>query len=106
MFTRVSIDGFHCFIQAMHRILLRFQRLRGDDDIYTPLALYRSEDGSVVLATPSVIKTHMRFLASKVYGIDPTTDEGKAALRLWSSHSLRVGACVLLHALGYSETQL
>ena len=41
----------------------------------------------------------MRAVASKTFHLHPTND--RDALRLWSSHSLRVGACVLLHAMGF-----
>ena len=70
----------------------------------TPLALYKDSRGKTCLVTPDVVEKHMRLIASKVYGLDPVKD--KAALALWSCHSLRVGACVLLHSLGYTEVQL
>ena len=54
--------------------------------------------------SPTLIETHMRMIASKVYGLNPKTKR-KELLR-WSSHSLRVGACVLLHSLGYTDVQL
>ena len=101
MFTRAMLDGAHCFIQAMFRIMLRFQRLWGKDAASTPLAMYKDEDGRVVMVTPGVVEKHMRTIASKVCGITKKED-----LARWSCHSLRVGACVLLHALGYTETQL
>ena len=41
----------------------------------------------------------MRAVASKTFHLHPTND--RDSLRLWSSHSLRVGACVLLHAMGF-----
>ena len=46
----------------------------------------------------------MRALAVKTYHLDPVQD--RAALRLWSAHSLRVGACVLLHAMGFSPQDI
>ena len=30
----------------------------------------------------------------------------KAVLQLWSAHSLRVGACVILHTMGFTGTQI
>jgi hypothetical protein len=36
--------------------------------------------------------------------LDPSAD--KALLDRWSSHSLRIGACVILHALGFTDTQI
>ena len=41
----------------------------------------------------------MRALAAKCYYLDPVVN--KQELQLWSSHSLRVGACVVLHAMGF-----
>jgi hypothetical protein len=48
----------------------------------------------------------MRDVAAKVYNLDPTTPVGKTALQKWSCHSLRVGACVLLHTMGFTEPQI
>ena len=104
MFTRTEEDGRRCFIQAVYRILKWFVCLRGAKDVTTPLGLYVNSDGEVVLITPKVIKKHMREIASKVYSLDPVKDADK--LQKWSSHSIHVGACVLLHSLGYTETQL
>jgi hypothetical protein len=104
MFTRVDVDGQHCFVQAMYRILLRFQRLRGDTDTTTPLALYQHTDGTVRLMTPDKVEANMKLLALRVYGLDPEKD--KDQLALWTCHSLRVGACVLLHSLGFTGAQI
>jgi hypothetical protein len=104
LFTRVVKDGRRCFVQAMYRILGRFQRLRGTEDVVTPLALYKHTDGSVRLVTPNKIEHNMRLLASRVFGLDPI--KNKKDLALWASHSIRVGACVLLHTQGYNGTQL
>ena len=32
--------------------------------------------------------------------------KNKAELKLWSAHSLRVGACVLLHATGFNAIEI
>jgi hypothetical protein len=42
--------------------------------------------------------------AAHVYKLDPTTD--CAHLCRWSAHSLRVGACVILHGMGFTDTQI
>lgn len=94
-----------CFCNNMYQIVQRFVRLRGADDVHTPLALYKSSRfGDVKLITPKVIMTCMRNIAAKVHKMHPKKD--KAKLRRWSSHSFRVGACVLLHERGYSQTQI
>jgi hypothetical protein len=46
----------------------------------------------------------MRHTAAHVYNLDaPARD--KLVLQHWSAHSIRVGACVILHAMGCSESQ-
>ena len=97
-------DSPHSMMGALYRSLQRFAALRqldsSLDPASTPLFLYWDERISrVCLVTSTEIETFMRSLASKCYALDPVTD--KAALQRWSSHSLRVGACVLLHAMGF-----
>ena len=46
----------------------------------------------------------MRTLAAHMCGLDPVKD--KADLQRWSAHSLRVGACVSLHTMGFSGPQI
>ena len=46
----------------------------------------------------------MRSLAVTVYNLHPTTN--KKELQKWSSHSLRVGACVVLHSMGFSALDI
>lgn len=105
MFTTNPSPGGKCCPSAMRRIVQRFVRLRGADDVRTPLAIFRESN----MSSPSFISaTHiedtMRRLAATVYSLDPIRDS--KALQLWSSHSLRIGACVILHAQGYTGTQI
>ena len=104
MFTRIEDDGRRCFIQAICRILQRYARIWDRNDTTTPLAMYRHRSGAVHLITPDLVEKHMRLIAQYVYGLDPVAN--KAELQLWSCHSLRVGACVLLHSLGFTDTQI
>jgi hypothetical protein len=46
----------------------------------------------------------MQKTASEVYNLHPIKD--KEALQRWGSHSLRVGACTILYAMGFTETQI
>ena len=46
----------------------------------------------------------MRSLAVTVHHFHPIKD--KKELQKWSSHSLRVGACVALHAMGFSPLDI
>jgi hypothetical protein len=42
--------------------------------------------------------------AAHVYKLDPVKDS--AHLCRWSAHSLRVGACLILHGMGFTNTQI
>jgi hypothetical protein len=107
-YTRNPRVGGREFIRPMYRILQRFVALRGADDITTPLALYSETSHidplKVRFVTSSDIDTVMRAVAAAVYKMDPEKDF--EALQRWSSHSLRVGACVILHALGFTAEQI
>jgi hypothetical protein len=84
-----------CIVTAMLRIIQRSFRLRLSDNY--PLAVFSS--GSLVkLINDSHITTSLRQLAVAVYGTMPPE-----TLRRFSSHSLRAGACVILHANGKGE---
>ena len=48
----------------------------------------------------------MRTVAAVVYNYDPNKPDDAAALQKWSCHSLRVGACVILHSMGFTDTQI
>jgi hypothetical protein len=45
-----------------------------------------------------------RNTVSRVYNLDPVRH--KTELPRWSSHSLRVGACTILHSMGFNNTQI
>ena len=93
-----------CFCRAMCRILQRFVRLRGANDTTTPLSVYRDSYGVIRLLTSQDITDHMRSIAAKVFDLDPVKD--KDLLQRYSAHSLRVGACVHLHAQGFSAVDI
>ena len=68
---------------------------------HSPLSCYwHPQSQTVRLITASDIEDFMRPLAVTVYGLHPVKD--KKAVQKWSAHSLRVGACVLLHAMGFT----
>jgi hypothetical protein len=99
-----NITGF-CFVSSTYRSLARFQRLMEQDPRLrpnaTPLSVYWSAPHTnVKLITADDIECFIRRLASLVYHLDPVRDA--LDLRRWGSHSLRVGACVALHAMGFS----
>ena len=92
-----------CAVRAFYRIIERFQRLMGTSDEATPLAMYATSAGPQFV-TPDVIEKHMRTIAAHVHNLDPVKD--KDELARWSSHSLRIGACVILYTMGFTETHL
>ena len=93
------------FCRAVYRIIKRFVQLRGAADVSTPLAIYYDETSNVVrFITDADIESTFRTLAAHVYKLDPVKD--KDTLQMWSCHSLRVGACTLLHANGFTGPQI
>jgi hypothetical protein len=90
-----------CPVRNMLRILRRFARLLGTENRFTPLSVYRQEASRIIqLITAREVTSYLRRAAQQVYDLDPSTPHGASALQRWSSHSLRVGACVILHLSG------
>ena len=101
-------DGY-CYPSAVYRSLQRFSRLIGKeprmDPAHTPLSVYWSPQAKVVkLITAYDIETFMRRLAVVVYNLHPVKDADH--IKKWSSHSLRVGAVVVLHSMGFSPLDI
>ena len=103
LFTLNETKDGHCFVTNAYEALTRFQRLMQEYPTLTetsPLFCYLdSTTSSVKLVTSTEIEEFMRAIAVTVYDLHPIKD--KKALQKWSAHSLRVGACVLLHAMGF-----
>jgi hypothetical protein len=70
----------------------------------TPLAIHRTGGSVPLYITDDGIEQTMRSLAQHTYQLDPVKDA--AAIQRWSSHSLRVGGCVILHSMGLTTTQI
>ena len=105
MFVPLPECPAKCVGRAVYRIAQRFVCLRSKTNDKSPLGIHKADRyGHVHLITPTLIFTHMCSIASKLHKLHPT--KNKAELRRWSSHSLRVGACILLHKRGYSQTQI
>jgi hypothetical protein len=93
-----------CFIRAAKNILHRFIRLVGWEK-HTPLAVFKNDDENrVQFVCSSKLEQVMKAAAMVVYKLDP--EKHGNILQTWSAHSLRVGACVILHSQGYSATQI
>jgi hypothetical protein len=73
-----------------------------------PLSVHSATTAGTAVDVRSItsreIELAMRKTAAQVYNLDPVRDS--AILALWSAHSIRVSACMLLHALGFSPTQI
>jgi hypothetical protein len=105
LFTQRRVENGSSFIKPMYRIVDRFVSLRGPNDFTTPLSVFKSDsDGTAKLITETDITLVMRALAAKAYNLCPKRN--KKDLQKWSAHSLRIGACVILHAVGFSPTQI
>jgi hypothetical protein len=104
LFTRNDSFPDMCFIRLLLRIARRFLRLVGEDHAKS-LCLCRDSSGLIRCITSTDIGFVFRPAASFVYQLDPTKDA--KSLSLWSSHSLSVvGACVLFHAMGFTDVQI
>ena len=78
-------------------------------DAPIPLALYCNEvspAAAAIYITNWDVTGMLHSLAAQVYNLDPNNPWDSDHLKRWSSHSLRVGACVLLHAMGFSPTDI
>jgi hypothetical protein len=103
LFTRNYNFPDMCFIRCLLRIVKRFIRLVGADST-KPLCVCQDVLGKLRYITSNDINYVFRRAAAAVYKLDPVADA--KSLALWSSHSLRVGACVILHAMGFTDVQI
>lgn len=105
LFTRNTRDPNLDVVSHWLQIASRFVRLVGWQDTTTPLSVYQQYGSTAIrIVTAGEIETTMRRLAATSYNIDPRSQKSK--LRLWSAHSLRVGACVILHGMNFTESQI
>jgi len=98
-----------CMVTSLYRSLKRFADLQRVDgrlhEHRAPLSVYHhAPTNTVRLITSNNIDLFMRHLAAQVYYLHPVNDG--VAIGKWESHSLRVGACVILHALGFSSLDI
>jgi hypothetical protein len=95
VFMRNTNNTTLCFVTLMLCIFKRFIFLLGWEATATPMAIYQTPASDICAITANDINVAMRATASAVYGLDPTKHARE--LQLWSSHSLCVRACVVLH---------
>jgi hypothetical protein len=103
--TFIRNDGKElCFIRAAQSILHRFVRLVGWEE-HLPLAIFKDKtDHRVQFVCSSKLERVMQASAIAVYKLDHAKHGD--IITTWSAHSLRVGACVILHSQGYSASQI
>jgi hypothetical protein len=64
----------------------------------------RHANSQVRCITASIIESTFRMAAAHVCKLDPVKD--CEHLRKWSSHSVRIGASVILHGMGFTDSQI
>jgi hypothetical protein len=102
-FTRNTTHPDLDTVERWVRILKRFVSLCGHTS-GVPLCVYKSDNSKTVnYITASDIEAEMRSLAAVVYGFDPSKPADHAELLKFSAHSLRVGACCILQAMGFPD---
>ena len=109
LFVRNPNPNGFCFVSSVYRSLQRFQRLMALDPRIspetTPLSIYWDPRANAVkLIDSKDIAVFIQRLASTVYKLHPIRDA--ESIRKWGCHSLRVGACVTLHAMGFSTLDI
>ena len=93
-----------CPIRAILRAFLRARRLHAPSD--EPMAVFRQANGEYAgercFITKDLVAKFLRRIAQQVYKLK---DNDPSLLR-WSTHSIRVTACNLLHRQGFSDTYI
>ena len=108
LFVRNNENAHLCFVTSFLRILDRYNNLIGASEVL-PLSIYRStplgaSKPAIFNITTALVEVAIRSAAAQVYNLDPI--KNRRELQLWSSHSLRVGACATLYAKGFSEMEI
>ncbi|KAG7347847.1 hypothetical protein IV203_016552 [Nitzschia inconspicua] len=104
LFTRNDEDNRLCCVHHCIRIIRRFVDMQGFTS-NIPLACYWSQyhDQSFYV-TSTDIETAMRDTAAEYYELDSV--KHKDILTKFSARSLRVGACIILQAMGFESHQI
>lgn len=92
-YARNDTQSRNCVIRAMLRIRARALSLNLPNNF--PLGVYQNPQLQTCYITNTTVRTHLQAAAHSVHNI---TDPKR--LQKFSSHSIRVWACVLLHSMG------
>ena len=95
----------HCRVESLLAIV-HCQLTLAPSNNNIPLAVYQNDCNVTTYITNWDVTGMLRSLAAEVYQLNPNSAKDKEHLKRWSSHSIRVGACVLLHAMGFSPTDI
>jgi len=106
LFTAPDPSDRCSWIRFMCNIVKRFVNLCGPNDHDAPLAVCRDEHGVVRPVTAKHVEDTMRMVASKLCDLDPNEKDDAKQLKKWSCHSVRVGACVISHSVGFTDAQM
>ena len=103
LFVRNTKNPTICFVDNFIHILKRHKTLtQSNPDI--PLSVYRNTSGKTRNVTSALLEISMRDAAAQLFNLDKV--KNKAELQMWSAHSLRVGACTTLYAMGFHEMEI
>jgi hypothetical protein len=96
-----TVNKHYCYVSACKRIRLRAIKMK--QDINKPIAIFNSgQKGSKIAYIDDIhINTFLQEAAKNVYNITK-----KEELNRFTSHSIRVGACVLLHSQNISSEDI
>ena len=103
LFVRNPKHTAICFVHNFIQILKRHAKLAHSNP-KLPLSVYRHSNGTICNITSADVENCIREAASKLFNLHPITNH--AELQMWSSHSLRVGACTTLYAMGFHEMEI
>ena len=99
LMTRNDTTKHLCTLRALLRICHRASLLQ--IHATTPLAVYCTSKHKPTFITHKHMEQIIRMAAQKTYNIKKLSD-----LHRFSCHSLRVGACVMLHIAGFSADSI
>jgi len=106
MFMQPPPGSKYNFCTSLFQIIKQFICLVGATNFDVPLAVFRDDGRMVCPVNSTHVRSVMRHIAVVVYNYDPSKPADQTALQKWSCHLLHVGACVILHSMGFTNTQI
>ena len=98
----LDLDAVTCWLN----IISRLRRLAGPDVSHLPLSVYKDSTGVLFNVTESKISQIMQAAARAVYGFTKGNKQDDEDIKKFTSHSLRVGACVILQSNDFREYEI